>query len=150
MAERIALLDVNVLIALIDPQHVHHQPAHAWFQAHGADGWASCPLTHSALLRILGNPRYPNSPGSPAVLMPLLQELLAHPAHVFWSDSLSWNEADLFLSDELLHHGQITDTYLLALAVHHEGVLISFDQRLRPRSVRGGTAVLQLIQPESS
>lgn len=55
-----------------------------------------------------------------------------------------------FLSDELLHHGQITDTYLLALAVHHEGVLISFDQRLRPRSVRGGTAVLQLIQPESS
>ena len=150
MAERIALLDVNVLIALIDPQHVHHQPAHAWFQAHGAEGWASCPLTQSALLRTPGNPRYPNSPGSPAVLMPLLQELLARPAHVFWPDSLSWNEADLFLSDELLHHGHITNTYLLALAVHHEGVLISFDQRLRPRSVRGGTAVLQLIQPESS
>ena len=77
MAERIALLDVNVLIALIDPQHVHHQPAHGWFQAHGCHGWATCPLTQNALLRILGNPRYPNSPGSPAVLMPLLQELLA-------------------------------------------------------------------------
>ena len=150
MAERIALLDVNVLIALIDPQHVHHQPAHGWFQARGGDGWATCPLTQSALLRILGNPRYPNSPGSPAVLMPLLQELLAHPAHVFWPDSLSWNEADLFLSDELLHHGQITDTYLLALAVHYEGVLISFDQRLSPRSVCGGEAALQLIEPAAS
>ncbi len=150
MAERIALLDDNVLIALIDPRHVHHQPAHAWFQAHGADGWASCPLRQSALLRILGNPRYPKSPGSPAVLMPLLQELLAHPAHVFWPDSLSWNEADLFLSDELLHHGQIMGTYLLALAVHYEGVLISFDKRLSPRSVRGGTAALQLIKPKAS
>ena len=150
MAERIALLDVNVLIALIDPRHVHHQPAHAWFQAHGGDGWASCPLTQSALLRILGNPRYPNSPGSPVVLMPLLQELLAHPAHVFWPDSLSWNAADLFLADALLHHGQITDAYLLALAVHHEGLLISFDQRLSLRSVRGGEAALQLINPEVS
>ena len=150
MAERIALLDVNVLIALIDPQHVHHQPAHGWFQARGGDGWATCPLKQSALLRILGNPRYPNSPGSPAVLMPLLQELLAHPAHVFWPDSLSWNAADLFLADALLHHGQITDAYLLSLAVHHEGLLISFDQRLSPRSVRGGEAALQLINPEVS
>ena len=81
--------------------------------------------------------------------MLLLQELLAHPAHVFWPDSLSWNEADLFLSDELLHHGQIMDTYVLALAVHHEGMLISFDQRLSPRSVRGGRAALQLIKPEA-
>ena len=135
MAERIALLDVNVLIALIDPQHVHHQPAHGWFQARGDDGWATCPLTQSALLRILGNPRYPNSPGSPAVLMLLLQELLAHPAHVFWPDSLSWKATELFLVGELLHHGQITDAYLLALAVHHEGLLISFDQRLSPRLV---------------
>ena len=82
--------------------------------------------------------------------MPLLQELLAHSAHVFWPNSLLWNEADLFLSDELLHHGQITDSYLLALAVHHEGVLISFDQRLSPRSVRGGEAALQLIETATS
>ena len=150
MAERIALLDVNVLIALIDPQHVHHQPAHGWFQARGGDGWATCPLTQSALLRILGNPRYPNSPGSPAVLMPLLQELLAHPAHVFWPDSLSWKATDLILVNALLHHGQVTDTYLLALAVHHEGVLISFDQRLSPRLVKGGEAALQLIRPAAS
>ena len=112
MAEPIALLDVNVLIALIDPQHVHHEPSHRWFQAHGGDGWATCPLTQNALLRILGNPRYPNSPGGPAVVMSFLQELLAHPAHVFWPDALSWQATGVFEAEALLHHGQITDTYL--------------------------------------
>ena len=147
MAERIALLDVNVLIALIDPRHVHHEPSHRWFQANGCDGWATCPLTQNALLRILGNPRYPNSPGGPAVVMSLLQGLLAHPAHVFWSDALSWDVAGVFMGDGLLHHGQITDTYLLALAVHHQGTLISFDARLSSKAVCGGSQALQLIDP---
>ena len=147
MAERIALLDVNVLIALIDPQHVHHEPSHRWFQAHGGHGWATCPLTQNALLRILGNPRYPNIPGGPAVVMQLLQELLAHPTHVFWPDALSWQATGVFEAEALLHHGQITDAYLLALAVHHRGVLVSFDRRLSSRAVRGGEEALQLIDP---
>ena len=96
MAERIALLDVNVLIALVDPQHVQHEPSHRWFQAHGGHGWATCSLTQNALLRILGNPRYPNSPGGPVVVMSLLQELLAHPTHVFWPDALSWQATGVF------------------------------------------------------
>ena len=147
MAARIALLDVNVLIALLDPQHVHHEPSHCWFQAHGRDGWATCPLTQNALLRILGNPRYPNSPGGPAVVMPLLQRLLSHPDHLFWADSLSWDAAGVFWADALLQHGQITDTYLLALAVHHQGRLVSFDMRLSPRAVCGGEEALQLLDP---
>ena len=147
MAERIALLDVNVLIALIDPRHVHHEPSHSWFQAHGCDGWATCPLTQNALLRILGNPRYPNSPGGPLVVMPLLQELLAHPAHVFWPDALSWDAAGIFEAEALLHHGQITDTYLLGMAVHHQGRLVSFDKRLSSKAVCGGSQALQLIDP---
>ena len=147
MAEPIALLDVNVLIALVDPQHVHHEPSHCWFQAHGGHGWATCPLTQNALLRILGNPRYPNSPGGPLVVMHLLQGLLGHPAHVFWSDALSWDAAGVFMGDGLLHHGQITDTYLLALAVHHQGTLVSFDSRLSSKAVCGGSQALQLIDP---
>ena len=127
MAERIALLDVNVLIALVDPQHVQHEPSHQWFQAHGGDGWASCPLTQNALLRILGDPRYPNSPGGP--------------------DALSRDAAGIFKADALLHQGQITDTYILALAVHHQGTLVSFDRRLSPRAVCGGAEALQLIDP---
>ena len=147
MAEPIALLDVNVLIALVDPQHVQHEPSHRWFQAHGRHGWATCPLTQNALLRILGNPRYPNSPGGPLVVMHLLQGLLGHPAHVFWSDALSWDAAGIFKAEALLHHGQITDTYLLGLAVHHQGRLVSFDRRLSSRAVRGGEEALQLIDP---
>jgi predicted nucleic acid-binding protein len=89
MAEPIALLDVNVLIALIDPQHVHYEPCHHWFQAHGGHGWATCSLTQNALLRILGNPRYSNSSGGP--------------------DALSSDAAGVFVAEALLHHGQITD-----------------------------------------
>ncbi len=147
MAEPIALLEGNVLIALIDPRHVHHEPSHRWFQAHGGDGWATCPLTQNALLRILGNPRYPNSPGGPAVVMSFLQELLAHPAHVFWPDALSWQATGVFEAEALLHHGQITDTHLLGLAVHHQGRPVSFDRRLSPRAVRGGKEALHLIDP---
>ena len=116
-------------------------------EAHGGHGWATCPLTQNALLRILGNPRYPNSPGGPAVVMSFLQGLLAHPAHVFWPDDLSWEAAGVFEAEALLYHGQITDTYLLGLAVHHQGRLVSFDRRLSPRAVRGGEEALFLINP---
>ena len=147
MAEPIALLDLNVLIALVDPQYAQYEPSHRWFQVHGGHGWATCPLTQNALLRILRNPRYPNSPGGPLVVMPLLQELLAHPTHVFWPDALSWEAAGVFEAEALLHHGQITDTYLLGLAIHHQGRLVSFDKRLSPRAVRGGEEALHLIDP---
>ena len=85
----VALLDVNVLIALLDPMHVHHEPAHQWFAQRGDLAWASCALTQNAVLRILGHPRYPNSPGSPAVVATVLQQLMCHPRHQFWPVSFS-------------------------------------------------------------
>ena len=144
----IALLDVNVLIALLDPQHGHHEPAHRWFQANANHGWATCPLTQNALLRILSNPRYPNSPGGPAVVMPLLQGMLSHPSHLFWPDLLSWSADAVLQAERLLHHGQITDTYLLALAVHQAGRLVSFDARLSTLAVPDGEGALCLIPGE--
>ena len=70
------LLDVNVLIALADPAHVQHEAAHGWFGSGGAASFATCPLTENGLLRIVGNHRYPNSPGTPAaaagILVPML------------------------------------------------------------------------------
>ena len=144
----IALLDGNVLIALLDPQHGHHEPAHRWFQANANHGWATCPLTQNALLRILSNPRYPNSPGGPAVVMPLLQGMLSHPDHLFWPDLLSWSADAVLQAERLLHHGQITDTYLLALAVHQAGRLVSFDARLSTLAVPGGEGALCLIPGE--
>ena len=80
-------------------------------------------------------------------MMPLLQELLSHPSHVFWPDALSWNAAGVFEAEALLHHRQITDADLLALAVHHQGTLVSFDKRLSTRAVRGGAEALQLLDP---
>ena len=149
MAAPVALLDVNVLIALLDSLHVHHEPAHRWFQANARHGWATCPLTQNALLRILSNPRYPNSPGGPAAVMPLLQGMLSHPGHLFWPDLLSWTANPALRAELLLHHGQITDTYLLALAVHQGGRLVSFDARLSVDAVPGGDAGLCLIAGQS-
>jgi len=141
-----ALLDVNVLIALLDRRHVHHEPAHGWFAAEQAKGWATCPLTQNAVLRILGQPRYPNSPGPPAVVAPLMAELIRHPQHQFWPDSLSLLGQSSVDVSRLLDASQLTDTYLLALAVHHGGRLVSFDRRLSCEAVAGGRQALWLIE----
>ena len=142
----IALLDVNVLIALLDSQHVHHDSAHHWFLNNSSAGWATCPITQNGVLRILGNPRYPNSPGSPASVVPLLLGFLSHRDHHFWADDLSWSEGAVVHGDQVLAHGQITDAYLLALAVHHHGLLVTLDSRISTRAVQGGDQALQLIQ----
>ena len=140
-----ALLDVNVLIALLDPRHVHHEVAHQWFAAQGERPWASCAITQNAVLRILGHPRYPNSPGSPGVVSAVLRELVAHPRHRFWEAAPSLLDQLPVQVGALLEAGQITDTYLLALAVHHQGVLVSLDQRLITQAVNGGQEALERI-----
>ena len=83
------LLDVNVLIALIDPAHVQHEPAHEWFARVGSQSFATCPITENGLLRILGHPKYPNSPGAPAAVASLLAAMRALPGHTFWADKIS-------------------------------------------------------------
>ncbi len=142
----VALLDVNVLIALIDRRHVHHEQAHGWFADAQAHGWATCPLTQNAVLRILGQPRYPNSPGPPAVVAPLMAEWIRHPQHQFWPDSLSLLDANRVDAARLLEASQLTDTYLLALAVARGGRLASFDRRLSCAGVAGGREALWLIE----
>ncbi len=129
------LLDVNVLIALIDPAHVAHDAAHDWFAAEGAAHWATCPLTEHGVLRIVGNPRYPTTPGSPAAVVPILKGLCAHPGHVFWPDDLRLIAADHVDAGRLLAAGQVTDTCLLALAVSRGGRLATLDRRLSTAAV---------------
>ena len=143
----ITLLDVNVLIALLEPQHVHHDTPHHWFAQHSSAGWTTFPLTQNGVLRMLGHPRYPNSPGSPAAAMPLLMGLLSHPDHQFWADELSWSAKTSISCDQLFAHGQITDVCLLVLAVRHQGMLLSFDARNNAKVVQGGKRALHLIRP---
>ena len=140
------LLDVNVLIALIDPAHIQHDAAHQWFAAHGQQSWATCPLTENGVLRIVGHTRYPNSPGTPSAVAPLMEGLRALPGHVLWPDDISMLDATRFDMARLLSSGQVTDSYLLALACAHGGQLATFDQRLVTHAVHNGSQGLHLIK----
>jgi hypothetical protein len=139
------LLDVNVLIALIDPAHVQHGQAHDWFAATGRHDWATCPMTENGVLRIVSNARYPNSPGAPAIVAKVVEGLRGLPGHVFWPDDISLLDAKRVDASRLLTTGQIADSYLLALAVAHGGRLATFDRRLVLDAVHGGAAALHVI-----
>jgi hypothetical protein len=139
------LLDVNVLIALIDPTHVSHADAHRWFSATGSASRAACPITENGVIRLVGNPRYPNSPGSPVVVAIVLHGLLRLPGHVFWPDDISLSDNDHIDASQLLASAQVTDTYLLGLASAHGGQLATLDRRLSVTAVRSGAQALHVI-----
>ena len=140
------LLDVNVLIALVDPDHARHDAAHDWFRSEGGQAWATCPHTENGLLRIVGHPRYPGSPGTPAAVARLLANLREHPGHRFWPDHISLLDGALVDADRLLSSGQVTDSYLLAVALAHGGRLATFDRRLAPDAVMNGRDGLALLE----
>ncbi|HEX9199501.1 MAG TPA: TA system VapC family ribonuclease toxin [Acidobacteriaceae bacterium] len=140
------LLDINVLIALMDPAHVQHDRAHEWFEAIGKRAWATCPITQNGVLRIVGHARYPNSPGTPAVVAVLLTALCALPSHEFWPEDISLLDARKVDCSRLLDSAQVTDSYLLALAGAHGGQLATFDLRLVTDAVVHGARALHSIR----
>jgi toxin-antitoxin system PIN domain toxin len=141
------LLDVNVLLALSDPMHVHHEPAHRWFSEAGAEAWATCPLTENGFVRILSHPSYPNRPGGVGVTLPILRQFCAARGHRFWSEDISIRE--VIRSDAVISHAHITDVFLLGLSTHKGGKLATFDQHLPAAAVPGGTEALELISAGS-
>lgn len=137
------LLDVNVLIALIDAAHIHHAAAWRFFLGLKHHGWATCPITENAVLRILGRPMMDHGPASPAAARVLLQRMLAIPGHQFWPDDLSLADPRFFPS--LPASKDLTDLYLLGLAVKHGGCFATFDTNIDPSIIPGGTAAYQLV-----
>lgn len=139
------LLDVNVLIALVDPAHVQHDAVHRWFGRVGHRAFATCPITENGLLRILGHPKYPNSPGPPSAVAAALVAIRSLPGHCFWPDSISLVE-DVAVDPALLsNHSRVTDSYLLALARANQGRLATLDQKLATDVVDNGDRCLELI-----
>ncbi|MDP1899849.1 MAG: PIN domain-containing protein [Rubrivivax sp.] len=139
------LLDVNVLIALIDPAHVQHEQAHEWFARVGRKAFATCPITENGLLRIVGHPKYPNSPGPPSAVVGALAAIRGLPGHEFWPDSLSLVDSKLVDAARLSSHARVTDSYLLALARANRGQLATLDQKLTAEVIVDGRSALVLI-----
>jgi len=134
-----ALLDVNVLIALHDQQHVHHETAAKWFIENARGGWASCPLTQNDCVRVMSQPGYPNAIAVGEAVA-LLQRSCSHAHHEFWADDISLLDARRMVHGRMHGHRQLTDLYLLALAVNHGGRLVTFDAQIPLSAVRGATA----------
>lgn len=133
-----ALLDVNVLIALFDEDHVFNERAHEWLEASAAGGIATCPHTENGAVRILSHPGYSKVIKlSPARVIGMLDRFVSRHDHEFWGDELSLRDGRVFDVSRLLGHRQVSDVYLLALAVRHGGRLVSFDGSVTASAVRG-------------
>jgi len=141
------LLDVNVLIALAWPSHIHHEKAHTWMSKNLSKGWATCPITQCGFVRISSNPKIIPEAVSPIEAVALLEQFTEQPGHVFWPNILPLQHEAIPL-DLVAGYKQVTDAYLLGLAVHHGGKLITFDagvaSLLPPRSPHLGA--LEIIR----
>ena len=139
------LLDVNLLLALSDPMHIHHESAHRWFVEKGRQNWATCPLTENGFVRIASHPNYPNRPGDVTAVLAIFRRLSEAQGHHFWSEDISILQ--ILEPDAIITHAQVTDVYLLGLAVHKRGKLATLDQRIPVGAVRGGRKALELVIP---
>jgi toxin-antitoxin system PIN domain toxin len=124
------LLDVNVLIALTWPTHVHHEMARRWFDYNAAAGWATCPITQLGFVRVSSNPKITRDAVPPREAVAMLERLVALPGHRFWPDGIAVAASGAFASLSFIGYRQATDAYLLVLAQHHDGRLATLDHGL--------------------
>jgi uncharacterized protein len=145
------LLDVNVLLALLWPPHTFHQSALRWFARKARQGWATSPITEAGFVRIVSNPRFSQDAPSIRHAISVLRESQSHPTHQFWADELKVAEALEPFEASLRGHQDVTDAYLLGLAIHKRGKLATFDQALvslmHPRSATISHVELLRHQP---
>ena len=136
---RISLLDVNLLVALFDPDHVHHDLAHNWFEDHREEGWATCPTTENGFVRVLSNPAYATPAPRPRDVVERLDVFRRSGFHHFWPDQVSLADAATFNPALIRGHRQVTDVYLLGVAAKAGGRLATFDRSIPIGAVKGAT-----------
>ena len=139
-----ALLDVNVLIALLDASHASHDAAMRWFAQDGHRAWASCPITQNGCLRVMSSPSYP-MPRAIWEIAERLTEATAQAAHAFWADDLTLLNAQRINWRRIHGSRKLTDVYLLALAVQHQGRFVTFDRGVPITAVHGATRAHLLV-----
>ena len=139
------LLDVNTLLALLDPRHVFHEAAHHWAEARPRRTMADVPLVQNGVMRVASQSTYPNRLGTARAVREVLQAFCADPRHEFCADDISLLDAAHLARPDLLTPSRVTDIYLLALAHHHQAFLATFDRRIPADAVRDGPAAIALI-----
>ena len=125
------LLDLNVLIALVDSAHQHYQKAQNWFISSGKYRWGLCPLTEAGFLRVTTNPAYRPKPRTFGESIAILQILKGHTNYWFWEIDKSWVELTAPFAARIFGHQQVTDAYLLGLAIKEKAVLVTFDKGIQ-------------------
>ena len=135
--------DVNILIALVDDEHAHHRRASDWFESNRRQGWVTCPITQNGCLRILSQPRYPNPFGIVGATERLLR-LTSTSEHEFVPDDVNLLDAGIVDFSRLSGHRQLTDIYLLALAVRHDLRFVTLDRGVQ-LAVVGGASESHLV-----
>lgn len=133
----IALLDVNVLVALFDLAHSKHEEALDWLGRNRKSGYATCPITFNGCVRILSNPAYPIMKATPTDVIERLRKFCSEPDHHFWADAVTLADETLFRASMIGGHQKITDAYLLGLAVRNHGRLATFDRSIPMKAVLG-------------
>jgi toxin-antitoxin system PIN domain toxin len=147
-AARVALLDVNFLVALFDPDHVHHDIAHDWFGDNRAAGWATCPLTENGLVRVLSNPKYGSTVTAIPAVLQRLTKFKSSGNHHFWVDTVSLTDAALFNAGLVRGYRQLSDVYLLSLAHRNRGRLTTLDRSISLAAVNGASLKdLEIVAP---
>lgn len=142
------LLDINVLIALFDASHLHHEAAHRWFGQVGSRSWATCPITENGFVRIVSNPAYPTVSITPSVAASYLHRAQQEAGHHFWPYDISLVDAPAINLAHLQGHRQVTDSYLLALAANHRGKLATFDTKISSKILlQAKQDAIELLSP---
>jgi len=143
----ISLLDVNLLIALAWPNHVHHEAAIDWFRTHQKLGWATCPATQSGFIRVSSNRAVIPEARTPGEAAALLREIIRLSQHSFWSDDISLVSSPFVAMSKIHGFRQVTDAHLLALAIRHGGRLATLDRSVRalvPEGSDPGSVVVEV------
>lgn len=148
MITRPALLDVNLLIALFDADHIHHELAHDWFADNRSRGWATCPMTENGLVRVLSHAKYPGLKARAADVLQRLRTFRLSRDHQFWSESVSLCDAAVFAPAFIASHRDLSDVYLLGVAHRNGGVLATFDRAIPFKAIVGARRdLVEVIAP---